>query len=201
MRFFAFIAASVSVFSAATGANAASAFTTEVLGNALGGLLTPANFYGAPIPPWQSNSDPGWYYGENPQDVVGLTLPWLLDELICDILALLNIFHCPQPQPQSVWTQTFNNLTGATESSTYLTYGLVDTIADCETMCLGVSGCTFINTYDDVNGKGGSPLLTCALFSECQDASTAINFGGQTQPSGLLDFIENSNGFCHSESS
>ena len=54
-----------------------------------------------------------------------------------------------------------------------MTYGLVDTIAgqyfrsclharkterdalfiDCETMCLNVEGCVFVNSYHDVNGK------------------------------------------------
>ncbi|KAF9078775.1 hypothetical protein BDP27DRAFT_1206756 [Rhodocollybia butyracea] len=183
-----------------------SAFTTNVVQGALSGLLTSENCYGAPIPPWEPKSQPGWYYGQNPQNVIGYIIPWLLDELICFILELLPFgFHCPNPHappppPTSPWVQTFYNLTGATQASDYMTYGLVDTIADCEAMCLSVSGCAFVNSYDDVNGKNGSPLLTCSLFSTCHNSSDADNRGGQTQPSGLVDFITNSNGFCYEPS-
>ncbi|KIK68540.1 hypothetical protein GYMLUDRAFT_154451, partial [Collybiopsis luxurians FD-317 M1] len=175
------------------------------LSTALGGLLTPQNHYGAPIPPWQPNCKPGWYYGQNPGAVLGWVIPWLLDELICEILDLLPFcLHCPKPQPpapKSPWVPTFSNLTGATQASDYLTFGLVDTIEDCQTMCLGVQGCAFINTYHDNNGKNGSPLLTCSLFSQCHDASDADNFGGQTQPDGSVDFITDSDGFCYEPSS
>ena len=50
--------------------------------------------------------------------------------------------------------------------------------------------------YHDVNGKDGSPLLTCALFSKCHTAADADNRGGQTQPDGSVDFIINSDGYC-----
>ncbi|KAF8894997.1 hypothetical protein CPB84DRAFT_1782393 [Gymnopilus junonius] len=63
-------------------------------------------------------------------------------------------------------------------------------------MCNSVSGCNFVNAYHDVNGKGGSTQLTCSLFTSCHDASTADNCGGQTQSSGLVDFIIDSDGFC-----
>ncbi|KAJ6548830.1 fruit-body specific protein A, partial [Mycena capillaripes] len=102
--------------------------------------------------------------------------------------------HQPPPPPE--YSQTFYNLTCASQDGSYQTYGLVDTVADCEAMCDSVSGCTFFNTYHDVNGKNGSPQLTCALFTYCLDASTADNCGGQTQPDYTIDFITNSDGYC-----
>lgn len=53
------------------------------------------------------------------------------------------------------------------------------------------------SAYHDVNGKGGSTQLTCSLFSSCHNSSDADNVGGQTQPDGSVDFIINSDGFCH----
>ncbi|KAF8347199.1 hypothetical protein F5887DRAFT_1072714 [Amanita rubescens] len=92
---------------------------------------------------------------------------------------------------------TFLNLNGATEASDYLTYTLVPTIYDCFLKCNAVVGCKFVNTYHDVNGKGGSPDLTCSMYKSCHYSNTAINKGGQTQePSGLLDYIIDSDGWC-----
>ncbi|KAF8890127.1 hypothetical protein BD779DRAFT_1671482 [Infundibulicybe gibba] len=85
---------------------------------------------------------------------------------------------------------------GATQASDFLTFGLVDTITDHVQLCLG---CNFVNTYHDVNGKGGSTQLTCSLFSLCHDASDADNRGGQSQPNGSVDFIIDSDGFCKSK--
>ncbi|KAF8201243.1 hypothetical protein K438DRAFT_1965755 [Mycena galopus ATCC 62051] len=78
------------------------------------------------------------------------------------------------------YTPTFQNLTGATQDSSFQTFRLVDTIA----------------AYHDVNGKDGSPLLTCSFFTQCLTASTADYVGGETQPSGLTNFITDSNGYC-----
>jgi hypothetical protein len=50
--------------------------------------------------------------------------------------------------------------------------------------------------YYDVNGKDGSPLLTCALFYYSHTAADADNRGGQTQPNGFVDYIIDSDGFC-----
>ncbi|KAF8347201.1 hypothetical protein F5887DRAFT_1157804 [Amanita rubescens] len=97
---------------------------------------------------------------------------------------------------RSVYYLTFYNLNGATETPDYLTYKLVPTIYDCLTACDKVTGCNFVNTYHDVNGKGGSPDLTCSMYKTCHYANTAINKGGQTQPSGLLDYITESDGWC-----
>jgi len=157
-----------------------------------------AGHYGSPIPPWEGGSYPGWYFGEHcPSGYHNLLC---LSGLICDLLHLLGLgFLCPSnrnPPPDSGYHQTFNNLTGATEASDYLTYGLVDTVAACEAMCNSVTGCGFVNTYYDVNGKNGSPLLTCALFKICHGAADAINYGGQTQPDGSVDYIKDSNGWC-----
>jgi hypothetical protein len=77
-----------------------------------------------------------------------------------------------------------------------MTFGLVDTVDGCKAMCNSVSGCHFINSYHDVNGKDGSTQLTCSLFSLCHNADDADNRGGQSQPDGSIDFIINSDGFC-----
>ncbi|KAJ7450810.1 hypothetical protein FB451DRAFT_1285201 [Mycena latifolia] len=164
--------------------------------------LTAANFYGAPIPPWEVGHNPGWYYGQgNPQGI-----SCILTGLFCDILELLPFcLQCPkppppppphQPPPPPEYSQTFYNLTCAAQDDSYQTYGLVDTVADCIAMCDTVPECTFFNTYHDVNGKDGSTQLTCALFKECLPASSADNCGGQTQPDGSVDFITNSDGYC-----
>ncbi|KAF8347242.1 hypothetical protein F5887DRAFT_1281340 [Amanita rubescens] len=95
------------------------------------------------------------------------------------------------------YSPTFLNLNGATEAGDYLTYRLVPTIHDCFQACNGVIGCKFVNTYHDVNGKGGSPDLTCSMYGSCHYANTATNKGGQTQePSNLLDYIVDSDGWC-----
>ncbi|KAG6908046.1 hypothetical protein DXG01_006408 [Tephrocybe rancida] len=163
--------------------------------------LSSNNHYGAPIPPWAANHKPGWYFGDNPHLFPELNC---LEGLLCKILQLLpfNWLHCPAKPPPTPppagdgYTPTFQNLTGATQASDYMTYGLVDTVADCKAMCNSVSGCTFVNTYHDVNGKGGSTQLTCSLFSQCHDASDADNVGGQSQPDGSIDFITSSDGYC-----
>ncbi|KAJ3799979.1 hypothetical protein GGU11DRAFT_870448 [Lentinula aff. detonsa] len=191
--------AAASAPSSSAAALSASPFTNATLQLSLSNSLSQSNHYGAPIPPWEVGSYPGWYYGQDPGAIIGWVLPWLLDTLICDILDLLPFcLHCPipKPPPKNGWVPTFSNLTGATQAGDYLTYGLVDTIQDCETMCLNVEGCIFINTYHDVNGKNGSPQLTCSLFSLCHDASDADNKGGQTQPDGSVDYITDSDGFC-----
>ncbi|KAJ3867453.1 hypothetical protein EV359DRAFT_61494 [Lentinula novae-zelandiae] len=191
-------ASAASVPSSSAVAVSASSFTNVTLQTTLSASLSEANHYGAPIPPWEVGSYPGWYYGTDPGAIIGWVLPWLLDDLLCAILDLLPGLHCPvpKPPPKNGWVQTFSNLDGATQADDYLTYGLVDTIEDCEAMCLNVQGCNFINTYHDVNGKNGSPQLTCSLFSLCHDASDADNKGGQTQPDGSVDYITDSNGFC-----
>ncbi|KAF8213011.1 hypothetical protein K438DRAFT_1566184 [Mycena galopus ATCC 62051] len=100
-----------------------------------------------------------------------------------------------QPAPSPEYTQSFSDLDCAAQDDSYLTYGLVNTVDDCEAMCSSVSGCTFINTYHDVNGKNGSTQLTCSLFSECLTQSSADNCGGQVQSNGTT-YITNSDGYC-----
>ncbi|KAJ3497137.1 hypothetical protein NMY22_g19731 [Coprinellus aureogranulatus] len=124
--------------------------------------------------------------------------------LICKLLQLLpKKFHCPKPlpphqppPPSDGYTPTFQNLTGATQGDDYLTFGLVDTVADCKAMCNSVAGCGFVNTYHDVNGKDGSTQLTCSLFRGCHTAADATNTGGQTQPDGSVNYIRESSGWC-----
>ncbi|KAJ7100685.1 hypothetical protein B0H15DRAFT_876813 [Mycena belliarum] len=184
----------------ATGASAANVRSAD---SSIAASLTAANFYGSPIPPWEPGHHPGWYYGKGPAPS-GIAA--VLSGLLCDILDLLPFcLHCPKPPhpppphkppPPPEFSQTFSNLTCASQDDSFQTFGLVDTIADCSAMCDTVSGCTFFNTYHDVNGKGGSPLLTCSLFSKCLTASSADNCGGQSQPDGSIDFITNSDGFC-----
>ncbi|CAA7261932.1 unnamed protein product [Cyclocybe aegerita] len=162
--------------------------------------LTAKNYYGAPIPPWH-HGKPGWYYGPNPWKYPHFPCLWW-GGIICKILKLFPwAIQCPKPPhfpppPNDGYTQTFKNLTGATQAQDYLTFGLVDTIADCKAMCNNVSGCKFVNTYNDVNGKDGSTQLTCSLFSKCHTSSDATNTGGQTQPDGSINFIRNSDGYC-----
>lgn len=58
-----------------------------------------------------------------------------VSQIICLILEFFpDCLQCPPknpppPPPNNPWVQTFYNLTGATQASDYLTYGLVDTIA------------------------------------------------------------------------
>ncbi|KAJ4479738.1 hypothetical protein C8J55DRAFT_560885 [Lentinula edodes] len=182
--------------------------------------LSAMNKHGAPIPPKSAGSRPGWYLGDDPASADGL--PWLRDIDLCASLAQsANAIKCPPvkksatktlpkrsasaaPTATATATQStstpsyytiFSGLDGAIEGSGYLTYGLVDTVSDCESMCNRVSGCIFINTYHDVNGKNGSPELTCSLYSELHTAAEAINKGGQTQPDGSLDYVTDSDGY------
>ncbi|GLB35171.1 putative fruit-body specific protein a [Lyophyllum shimeji] len=162
--------------------------------------LSDGNRYGAPNAPWSANAHPGWYYGIHPESHRHLRC---LRGWICKLLWFFpHVLQCPKPPhippkpPADGYTQTFANLTGATQASDYLTFGLVDTIAGCKTMCNSVNGCKFVNTYHDVNGKDGSTQLTCSLFSNCHNSSDATNTGGQTQPDGSIDFIRNSDGWC-----
>ncbi|KAJ2920987.1 hypothetical protein H1R20_g16102, partial [Candolleomyces eurysporus] len=163
--------------------------------------FSPRTHYNAPIAPWKPGAHPGWYFGAHPEKYPKL---FCLVGLICRLLDLLPLgFHCPKPPPPPTpnppsdgYTQTFNNLTGATQGGDYLTFGLVDTVADCKAMCNRVERCVFANTYHDVNGKDGSTQLTCSLFSGCHDASDATNTGGQTQPDGSVNFIRESSGWC-----
>ncbi|KAH7878831.1 hypothetical protein F5879DRAFT_695003 [Lentinula edodes] len=182
--------------------------------------LSALNNHGAPIPPKSFGSRPGWYLGDDPASADGL--PWLRDMDLCASLAQsANAIKCPPikksatktlpkrsvsaaPTTTAATTQStstpsyytiFSGLDGAIEGSGYLTYGLVDTISDCESMCNRVTGCIFINTYHDVNGKNGSPELTCSLYSELHTSAEAINKGGQTQPDGSIDYVTDSDGY------
>ncbi|KAJ7924563.1 hypothetical protein B0H13DRAFT_2229946 [Mycena leptocephala] len=191
MRFNTVISAFAIVATGATGASAGS-YSANSITTAI--ALTKQNYYGAPTPPWKPNHHPGWYYGKG-------TPP----KLFCELLELFPFcFHCPKPPhkpphhppPPPEYTKTFSNLTCASQDDSYQTYGLVDTVADCEAMCDSVSGCTFFNTYHDVNGKDGSTQLTCSLFKKCLTADSADNCGGQSQPDGSVDYITNSDGYC-----
>ncbi|KAJ3787473.1 hypothetical protein GGU10DRAFT_433068 [Lentinula aff. detonsa] len=185
-------------------------------------LLSASNHHGAPHPPDHAGSIPGWYYGDDPVSADGL--PWLKDNDLCAVLASTrHALRCPviQRQPTKTYgkrsaeiaapTQhsnfvaydptpsyytVFSGLTGAINGPGYLTYGLVDTVDDCEAMCNSVSGCVFVNAYHDVNGKNGSPLLTCSLYSEVNGAEQATNYGGQLQPDGSYDYVTDSDGYA-----
>ncbi|KAJ7794086.1 hypothetical protein B0H14DRAFT_2392861 [Mycena olivaceomarginata] len=188
---------------AATGSAATGSFSTSSITTA--GSLTEKNCYGAPIPPWKAGHHPGWYYGHSspPKGI-----PCLVDNLFCELLSLFPWgYHCPSPPsppnnpphtppPPPKYDEKFYGLECAAQDDSYLTYGLVDTVADCEAMCDSVSGCTFINTYHDVNGKNGSLQLTCSLFSKCLTADSADNCAGQSQPDGSIDYITDSTGYC-----
>lgn len=190
---------------------------------AIVGSLNAGNHFGAPNPPQVAGSVPGWYFGDDPGAADGL--PWLKDPDLCAVLAQTpGSLRCPAgvtlfrrtattvntapkpsgtapppppppPPPPGTYKPVFTGLTGAISAPDYMTYGLVDTVADCETMCDNVSGCQFINTYHDVNGKDGSPLLTCSLYTQFHTAADATNLGGQSQPDGSIDFITDSDGY------
>ncbi|KAK1217330.1 hypothetical protein PQX77_020011 [Marasmius sp. AFHP31] len=202
MRFSTLFAVCTTALAAASGAFAQ---TTEgqvteseaSFGASLGVNMNPSNHWGAPIPPWETGCIPGWYYG-NKKDILKIIIPWLKDNLICFILDVLHLgIKCPhKPPPGDGWKQIFSDYDGATQADDYLTYGLVDTVDDCKAMCSNVEGCTFFNTYHDVNGKDGSPLLTCSLFKSCHGKDQATNKGGQTQSDGSINRIEDSAGYC-----
>ncbi|KAF7313881.1 hypothetical protein HMN09_00545900 [Mycena chlorophos] len=160
--------------------------------------LTAGNHYNCPLPPWEKGSEPGWHYGHSSPPP---HIPCLKHGNTCSLLEILDqpgCFHCPPKSTPPEYTKTFSNLTCAAQDDSYLTYGLTDTVEDCQTMCDAVDGCTFINTYHDNNAadKDYSPLLTCALFSKCLTASSADNCGGQGQPDGGIEFITQSYGYC-----
>ncbi|KAG7095364.1 hypothetical protein E1B28_006123 [Marasmius oreades] len=200
MRFTALFAACTAALSATSGALAAPA-TEASINLQLAGGLSLSNNFGAPIPPWEPGCVPGWYYGDH-QELLKIIIPWLKNDFICKLLELLHLgILCPHkppynPPPGDGWNQTFDGYDGAIQADDYLTFGLVDTVDDCKAMCGSVEGCTFINTYHDVNGKDGSPLLTCSLFRGCHGQDQATNKGGQTQPDGSIDHIEDSAGYC-----
>ncbi|KAF7350060.1 hypothetical protein MVEN_01307700 [Mycena venus] len=183
----------------ATGASAAT-FSSSAISSAT--KLTSANHYGAPIAPWKAGHYPGWYYGKGRSAQSLLTSlssfasSWIFSPSGTTAPSRLRTPPPHNPPPPPEYSQTFYSLTCAIQDDSYLTYGLVDTVADCEAMCDSVYGCTFFNTYHDVNGKNGSPQLTCALFEKCLTASSADNCGGQTQPDGTIDYITNSDGYC-----
>ncbi|KAK2462504.1 hypothetical protein APHAL10511_005474 [Amanita phalloides] len=87
------------------------------------------------------------------------------------------------------YKQNFRNLNDAIEAPDYLTYILVSTLDECLAKCDSIKGCKFANTYNDVHGKNGSPLITCSLYKHCHGAEDATNGGGQTQPDGSVDYI------------
>ncbi|KAK0239418.1 hypothetical protein EDD85DRAFT_449279 [Armillaria nabsnona] len=210
MRFFSSLIVTVATAIVVRGADsttAAALNATEIQAmDALSVQFNRGNFYGAPLPPWVQGGKPGWYYGDHPERVPPFFpgLPWLKDGYLCWLLDFLYCgFHCPKPPhhpnpppPKDGYKPVFSNYTGAVQAADYLTFGLVDTVAACKDMCDSVEGCIFINSYHDVNGKDGSPLLTCSLFSKCHTQADADNFGGQTQPDGSVDFITDSAGFC-----
>eukprot|EP00914_Ancora_sagittata_P031486 GHVO01063788.1.p1 GENE.GHVO01063788.1~~GHVO01063788.1.p1 ORF type:complete len:329 (-),score=1.45 GHVO01063788.1:148-1083(-) len=170
--------------------------TTTNVGDILLQLLSSANNFGAPIPPWKAGPNPGWYCGSGPNPG---GYPNMQDPNTCSALATSpSCLQCPTQSTTAVYgyDQKFSNLKAATQDASYITYGLVDTINDCAKMCTMTSGCTFFNTYHDNNGKGGSTQLTCSLFSICQTAYTATNKGGQTQSDGSTNYITDSNGYC-----
>ncbi|THU81339.1 hypothetical protein K435DRAFT_972389 [Dendrothele bispora CBS 962.96] len=98
------------------------------------------------------------------------------------------------PEPP-VFEVVFRNLTAAINAPGFLTFTLVDTVADCESFCNSVEGCVFLNAFNDVNGKN-TTLLTCSVYDTCHNATEATNVGGQTEPDGSVNFIRNSTAEC-----
>ncbi|KAJ3813687.1 hypothetical protein F5876DRAFT_73629 [Lentinula aff. lateritia] len=185
--------------------------------------LSASNHHGAPFPPGSSGSSAGWYYGDDPSSSSVDGLPWLGDKDLCAVLKKIpDAIHCPVTKskptktygrrsaastptvsatPTPSYVTVFSGLDASIEGSGYITYGLVDTNADCEAFCNTVSNCIFLNSYYDVNGKDGSPKLTCSLYSVVHTAADATNKGGQTEPNGFVDYISDSAGYALSTSS
>ncbi|KAK7453410.1 hypothetical protein VKT23_011675 [Stygiomarasmius scandens] len=99
------------------------------------------------------------------------------------------------PKPP-VFEVVFQNLTAAISAPGFLTFSLVDTVAECEAFCTTVEGCVFLNAFNDVHGKGNSTALTCSVYDACHNATEATNVGGQTEPDGTVNFIRNSTAEC-----
>ncbi|KAJ7594083.1 hypothetical protein C8J56DRAFT_1002112 [Mycena floridula] len=198
MRLSTFVSLSV----LASSSLAATLYVDALLEASLAPTFTLSNHYNAPIAPWKPAAKPGWYYGDSPEQCP--SVPWLKDPHTCQALNRLPgcHLHCPppypppKPPPSDGYTPTFTNITAAVQADDYITFGLTQNVADCKAMCNNVEGCAFVNTYHDVNGKDGSPLLTCSLFSKCHGPADADNKGGQSQPDGSIDFIINSDGYC-----
>ncbi|KAF8885464.1 fruit-body specific protein A [Infundibulicybe gibba] len=96
----------------------------------------------------------------------------------------------------AVYNSTFTNLTAAVNTGDFITFSLQPTTAACTAFCTSVTNCTFANSYLDVNGKNGTTMLTCSLYTKCHNAVDATNTGGQIQPNGKPDTIASSDGFC-----
>ncbi|KAJ7486571.1 hypothetical protein FB451DRAFT_1126819 [Mycena latifolia] len=160
--FSAFVVAAAGI----TGVTATS-FTAESITTAAS--LSPQNYYGAPIPPWGAGGHPGWYYGKGHAPIGVFSI---LDTVLCGILDIFpfGFFHCPKHYPPFEYTRTFSNLNCACQDGSYLTYGIVEVVEDCQSMCDSVSGCSFFNTYH--YGNGGSQL-SCVLFEKVLTVGTA----------------------------
>ncbi|CAK5262212.1 unnamed protein product [Mycena citricolor] len=67
--------------------------------------IHPGNNYGAPIPPWETGCQPGWYYGQPsnaPAELASLvhSVGSLFGTLLCDLLRLLlGCAFCPSGPP------------------------------------------------------------------------------------------------------
>ncbi|KAJ4479737.1 hypothetical protein C8J55DRAFT_560884 [Lentinula edodes] len=182
--------------------------------------LSASNHHGAPFPPGSFGSSAGWYYGDDPSSASADGLPWLKDKDLCTVLkqspdaiqcptvkskptkthgrrsaAINDATPTPTPSSTPTYTTVFSGLDASIEGSGYITYGLVDTNADCEALCNSVSNCVFFNSYYDVHGKDENPQLTCSLYSVVHTAADATNKGGQTEPDGFMDYISNSAGY------
>ncbi|KAJ7851023.1 hypothetical protein B0H14DRAFT_3662814 [Mycena olivaceomarginata] len=191
-RFTTLFSAFVVVATGTTGVSAAN-FSTETIATAA--ALNPGNFYGAPIRPWNVGHTPGWYYG-NGKAPIGIFS--ILDSVFCGLLDILPFFHCSKaPHNPHPYTRAFSNLNCGCEDGSYLTYGLVEVVEDCQAMCESISGCIFYNTYHDVYAKG-YPQFTCTLYKKVLTAGSASYCGGQHQPDGSINHIINSEGYYKS---
>ncbi|KAJ6565904.1 hypothetical protein DFH09DRAFT_1081550 [Mycena vulgaris] len=159
-----------------SGAMATVSYTPDSISSASG--LTAQNCYGTPIPPWKSGHYPGWHYGQG--------TPPAGDPHVFERWYLLHLGffypkapppvppHSPPPSPE--YTQVFYDLSCAVQDYSYETYGLVDTVQDCQAMCDSVAGCGFVNTYYDNNSAAkNSDQLTCGLLTRCLAASAEDN--------------------------
>ncbi|KAF8140732.1 hypothetical protein K438DRAFT_1995720 [Mycena galopus ATCC 62051] len=99
------------------------------------------------------------------------------------------------PPPPPGYSYGYYDLNCATEEwppQDYITYGIVDGLQSCATMCSNILDCVFANCYHDNNASKNTTLFTCAMFTVVTSIANATNCGNQNQGTGALTSISDS---------
>ncbi|KAK8844718.1 hypothetical protein IAR55_006568 [Kwoniella newhampshirensis] len=121
-----------------------------------------------------------------------------LSDPVCDLSYQVTYLNYTMVAPNGVWAGL--TVGSATQDASYMTYTLATSVDDCLRACDQIEGCTFVNTYYDVNEeenylpKHADGVLTCSMYSSCVGTEKNDNFGGQDDPNTIV----NSNGYCKS---